>query len=194
VAVGGLNRIDFKTRQNFVVDPSPLLPSRRAELESSLMMFFTGFTREAGSIEEQKKKNFDDRTAELTRMYEMVGDGADILADPDRSLEELGDLLNEGWMLKRGLASAVSSGPIDQAYQRALAAGALGGKLLGAGGGGFLLFYVRPESQSKVQKAMQEFTFVPIRFDQAGSSVVLYDPEMTSNYETSRLPLEVLLP
>lgn len=194
VAVGGLNRIDFKTRQDFVVDPSPVVPSRRAEMESCLMMFFTGFTREAGSIEQQKKKNFAERTAELTRMYEMVGDGADVLADPTRSLDELGALLDEGWMLKRGLASAVSSGPIDQAYQRALEAGALGGKLLGAGGGGFLLFYVRPDAQPQVLAAMHEFTYVPIRFDQEGSSVVLYDPEMTSNYETHREVLEPSVP
>jgi D-glycero-alpha-D-manno-heptose-7-phosphate kinase len=190
VAVGGLNKIEFKTRDQFVIDPCAVISSRRDTMESSLMMFFTGFTRSAGTIEQQKKNNFNDRTAELTRMYEMVSDGTAILGDVSRSVDEIGALLHEGWMLKRGLASAVSSGPIDEAYQRALSAGALGGKLLGAGGGGFLLFYVRPQERAAVLSAMSDFTHVPIRFDHGGSSVVLNDPEMTSNYETHRKVLE----
>lgn len=192
VAVGGLNRIDFKTREDFIVEPSPILTMRREALESSLIMFFTGFTRSASKIEQEKKKNFEDRTKELTRMYDMVTDGANLLADASVSLDAFGALLHEGWMLKRGLAAAVSSGPIDDVYQRALDAGALGGKLLGAGGGGFLLFYVRPANQPAVIEALKDLTHVPIHFDIGGSSVVLHDPQMTSNYETHREALESL--
>jgi D-glycero-alpha-D-manno-heptose-7-phosphate kinase len=187
VAVGGLNRIDFHTRQDFSVSPIALSGERSQALESSLMMFFTGFTRSASNIEVEKKKNFDQKAKELTRMYEMVQEGQSILLNASTDLSEFGKLLHEGWLAKRSLASSVSSGPIDEAYQAALNAGAYGGKLLGAGGGGFLLFMVPPHKRTAVAEALRDLVPVPIKFSREGTKVVLFDPELSGNYETTPL-------
>lgn len=187
VAVGGLNRIDFHTRKDFTVTPVAMSEGRYAELESSLMMFFTGFTRSASTIEAEKKKNFDQKAAELTRMYDMVGEGQSILLDSNREMREFGELLHQGWLAKRSLASSVSSGPIDEAYQAALSAGAIGGKLLGAGGGGFLLFMVPPHKRQAVLERLSSLVHVPIKLSREGAKVVLFDPELSSNYETTPL-------
>ena len=191
VAVGGLNRIDFHTSQDFTVTPITVAEDRYSQLESSLMMFFTGFTRSASGIEAEKKKNFDQKTAELTRMYEMVQEGQSILQSGNADMTEFGKLLHEGWLAKRSLASSVSSNEIDEAYQAALSAGAVGGKLLGAGGGGFLLFMVSPDKRAAVLEKLKGLVHVPIKLSREGSKVVLYDPELSRNYETTPLTAEV---
>jgi D-glycero-alpha-D-manno-heptose-7-phosphate kinase len=185
VAYGGLNRIDFGKGGAFDVRPIDIQPERRDQLEGSLMMFFTSFTRSAGKIEEQKLENFAKKAADLNRMYDMVGEGSAILENPATDLNDFGRLLDEAWQRKRGLAAAVSNNDIDEAYTRAIKAGALGGKLLGAGGGGFLLFFVPKARQQAVIRALDPFRHVPFKLERGGSRVALHDPDLTSNYETA---------
>ncbi|MCI3181565.1 kinase [Caulobacter sp. CCUG 60055] len=195
VAFGGLNQIDFGRDGSLLVNRVQISEPRMQMLEDHLMLFFTGFTRDAGSIEKNKVENFSMKKEQMEKVYSMVADGRRILEDESASMSEFGKLLDDAWQAKRSLAAGVSNGPIDQAYSRALGAGAIGGKLLGAGGGGFLLFFVPPERQSAVATAMRAFEFqpgkltahVPIRFDRAGSAVVLHRPELTSNY--NRVPI-----
>jgi D-glycero-alpha-D-manno-heptose-7-phosphate kinase len=184
VAFGGLNRIDFGKAGAFDVRPVDVQPERRDRLEGSLMLFFTSFTRSAGKIEEQKLENFAKKAADLNRMYDMVGEGVQLLENPATDLDDFGRLLDEAWQRKRGLATAVSNNDIDDAYARAIKAGALGGKLLGAGGGGFLLFYVPNDRQEAVVRALEPYRHVPFRMERGGSRVALHDPDLTSNYET----------
>ncbi|MGE5512461.1 MAG: kinase [Bacteroidota bacterium] len=181
-AYGGLNRIDFQPGGDYRVSPLHIPAARRHELEASLMLFFTGFTRSADEIEKGKIAKFGDRVAELRQIYEMVNEGERILRDPSRPLSEFGDLLHHAWMTKRRLADAVSNPTIDARYEAARKAGALGGKLLGAGGGGFLLLYAKPEVQPAVHAAMQGLPYVPFCMENTGTSVILYNPELTSNY------------
>jgi D-glycero-alpha-D-manno-heptose-7-phosphate kinase len=184
-AYGGLNRIDFSAGGDHRVTPLPVPGARRQELENSMMMFFTGFTRSADEIEKRKLANFGNRTAELRAMYEMVNEGERILLDPTRPISQFGDLLHHAWMAKRSLDDSVSNSFIDEQYEAARRAGALGGKLLGAGGGGFLLMFVPPNRQAAVKAVMDGLTYVPLRMERDGTSVVLYNPELTSNYLTA---------
>jgi D-glycero-alpha-D-manno-heptose-7-phosphate kinase len=184
-AYGGLNRIDFSSGGDHRITQVQVPAARRRELEGSLMMFFTGFTRSADAIEKRKVANFNDRSAELRSLYEMVNEGERILLDPSRSLDEFGGLLHEAWMQKRKLDPCVSSAPIDDSYDRARAAGAIGGKLLGAGGGGFLLMFVPPDRQAAVRAALHDLKHVPFSMEREGTSIVLYNPELTSNYQTA---------
>jgi len=133
-------------------------------------------------LEMELQAEVEARTAELRAIYEMVNEGERILLDPARSLAELGDLLHQAWVTKRKLDATVSNASIDERYEAARKAGAIGGKLLGAGGGGFLLMFVPPDRKSAVMAAMRGLTYVPLRMERDGTSVVLYNPELTSNY------------
>ena len=181
-AYGGLNRIDFDPGGSFKVSSVQVPFARREKLQDSLMLFFTGFSRSAQAIEKLKLARYDERTRELRALYAMVSEGEQILRDTKRSLDEFGDLLHEGWLAKRSLDSSVSNGFIDDAYEAARAAGARGGKILGAGGGGFLLVYVPRERQQAVKEALRKLTHVPFQMEREGTSVVLYNPELASNY------------
>jgi D-glycero-alpha-D-manno-heptose-7-phosphate kinase len=181
-AHGGLNRIDFYAGGDHRVRPLQVQAARRQELERSMMLFFTGFTRSADTIERRKIANFPDRTAELRAIYEMVNEGERILLDTSRPVADLGDLLHQAWMTKRKLDDSVSNATIDERYEAARKAGALGGKLLGAGGGGFLLMYVPQDRQAAVMASMRGLSYVPLCMERDGTSVVLYNPELTSNY------------
>jgi D-glycero-alpha-D-manno-heptose-7-phosphate kinase len=175
-AYGGLNRVDFYSNGDFRVNPLYVPAARRQELEDSLMMFFTGFTRSAETIEQRKIAKFQDRTAELRAMYEMVNAGERILLDPSRPLAQFGDLLHQAWMEKRKLDEAVSNETIDRYYEAGRTAGALGGKLLGAGGGGFMLIFVQPERRGSVLKSLHKLLPVPFQFERGGTQIVLYEP------------------
>ncbi len=177
VAHGGLNRIDFSQDATFRLTPLPLPLGRKEALESHMMFFFTHFEREAGTIEASKIRNFDKKSRHLFRMQHLVDEGQALLLNPNEPISRFGELLNEGWKLKRDLSETVSNYDIDQAYEAAMAAGASGGKLLGAGGGGFLLFIVKPELQPKVREALRNMIEVPIRFEHRGSHIALFDPE-----------------
>lgn len=175
-AFGGFNRIEFRRNDTFEVAPVILPKKRIEELQSHLMLFFTGFSRIASTVAESKIQNFRNRQSELGRMAEMVDEGVRILQG-SASLEEFGLLLHEGWTLKRSLSAKVSTAEIDAIYQAARQAGATGGKILGAGGGGFLVLFVKPELQSKVKDALKNLIHVPFAFEDSGSRVVLYQPD-----------------
>lgn len=173
-AFGGLNRIDFAD-DGFAVHPIVIFPERKRELESNLMLFFTGFTRFSSDM--QRKNHVADKTAQLKEMLELVDVAEGVLTDKSKDLAEFGRLLDATWRLKRGTGGQVSTGSIDALYERGMNAGALGGKLLGAGGGGFLVFYVEPDARDSVRKAMGDLLHIPFEFEDGGTSVVYYDPE-----------------
>ena len=173
-AYGGFNRINFAD-DGFTVRPVVISPGRKRELEGNLMLFFTGFTRFSSDM--QKKNHVADKTAQLKEMLALVDVAEGVLIDKSRDLAEFGRLLDTTWRLKRGTGSQVSTGPIDALYERGMKAGALGGKLLGAGGGGFLVFYAEPDAQASVLKAMDDLLHIPFRFENDGAAVAYYGPE-----------------
>jgi D-glycero-alpha-D-manno-heptose-7-phosphate kinase len=175
-AYGGFNKIDFLRNGGFEVNPVIIENSRSIELQSHLMLCFTGISRIASEVAKSKIENFVNRQAELHAMRAMVDDGMRILQDTSVPIDEFGALLHEGWVAKRRLSDKVSSSEIDAIYEEARRAGAIGGKLLGAGGGGFLLLFVKPEQQSVVRERLKHLVHVPIEFDYSGSRVVLYQP------------------
>lgn len=140
------------------------------------MLCFTGLSRIASEVAKSKIENIKHRRQELTRMREMVDEAISLLQDVDTPIEEFGRLLNESWQFKRSLSDRVTTPEIDAMYDEAMRAGAIGGKLLGAGGGGFLLLFVPPERQAEVRERMNCLVHVPFNFEDAGSRVVLYQP------------------
>jgi D-glycero-alpha-D-manno-heptose-7-phosphate kinase len=175
-AHGGFLRINFSAG-GVALEPM-VLPSERLELfQRHLMLFFTGFVRNASEIAGAQIANTPRRTSELRRMYELVGEAQQVLIGGG-DLTEFGRLLHEGWTLKRRLSELVSTSQIDEIYERARSAGAVGGKLLGAGGGGFMLLFVPPERQTQVRRALAETLYVPFEFEHSGSQIIFYDPDV----------------
>ncbi|HAK68595.1 MAG: GHMP kinase [Treponema sp.] len=173
---GGLNRINF-SRDGYTVNPVIISSERKKILNENLMLFFTGFSRFSSDIQKGTEKSMKDKTAELLEMYRLVDEAEKVLTDSSRSLDEFGRLLDYTWKLKRGISSGISTDAIDEQYQKAVNAGALGGKLLGAGGGGFLLFYVPKEKQNNVKKALEGQLHVPFDFENDGTKIIFYNPE-----------------
>ncbi len=173
---GGLNRIDFN-KNGYTVKPIEISAERKEKLNDNLMLFFTGFSRFSADIQTDTKKNIGSNTERLLKMKAMVDTAEEILVNEEKDLDDFGRLLQESWMLKRSTGSKISTGQIDQIYDRALNAGALGGKLLGAGGGGFVLLYVPKDRQEAVRKELNELLLVPFRFEEEGTSVIYYVPE-----------------
>jgi len=174
---GGLNRINF-SKDGYEVIPIIISPERKKQLNNNLMMFFTGFTRFSSEI--QKSNSITDSTEKLNRLHEMrrlVDDAEAVLQDDHSDLDEFGRLLDYTWQLKRQMGGNVSTGSIDRLYESGKNAGALGGKLLGAGGGGFLIFYVQPEKQEAVKEAMKDLLYIPFEFEDSGTKVIYYSPE-----------------
>ena len=175
-ACGGFNRIDFRPDGSFDVDPIVLPRERQAELQGCLVLCFTGLSRFASEVAKSKLENFGARQNELKRMHEMVDQAIAILRNPSTSIDEFGRLLDEAWRFKRSLSDKISTPEIDAMYETARHAGALGGKILGAGGGGFLLLFVRPEARARVLERLSHLVHVPFAFENSGSRVVLYQP------------------
>lgn len=175
-AYGGLNRIEFLRSGNFSVSPVVLKKQKSKEFQKHLMLFFTGFSRIAAEVAKAQIENMGKRELELKRLRQMVDEATKILQSPGRAIEEFGDLLHEAWRCKRELSHKVSTPAVDQIYETARDAGAIGGKLLGAGGGGFMLLFARPEQQPKVKEALKHLIHVPFGFEESGSRVVLYQP------------------
>lgn len=175
-AFGGLNRIDFHRDDTFYVAPVILSARRRDELRDHLMLCFTGVSRIADAIAKSKIDNLKNREVELNRMREMVDEAVAILADSRVSIEEFGKLLDLGWKYKRSLSDQVSTPQIDHIYEEAIRAGAVGGKILGAGGGGFMLLFAKPERHAAIRERLKELVHVSFNFDDSGSRVVLYQP------------------
>lgn len=175
-AYGGMNRVDFHMDGTFSVSPLILPMERREQLNDRLMLYFTGFSRFASEMAAKKIANLDAKARHLHTMVSMVGEAQNILSDEGRPLTDMGKLLHEAWMLKRDLADSVSTPNIDAIYEAGIAAGALGGKLLGAGGGGFILFYVEPEHQAAVRERLNKLIEVTFNVDFDGSKIVVYAP------------------
>jgi D-glycero-alpha-D-manno-heptose-7-phosphate kinase len=154
-AYGGLNRINFHQNGPVEVNPIVTAPSRLAQLEQNLALYFTGFSRIASEIAKEQIRMTPQRTNELEAMLQLVGEGEAILSNPSRPVDEFGRLLHEGWKLKKTLSQKITNTNIDDIYETGLRAGALGGKLLGAGGGGFMLFYVPPEQRQALRESLR---------------------------------------
>lgn len=175
-AYGGFNRINFNA-DGYEVLPVIISPERKRQLNNNLMMFFTGFTRFSSEVQKANAIGKEDKLTQLKEMLNLVDEAENVLTDKNVNLNEFGHLLDHTWKLKRQTGSAVSTDGIDVLYDKGIAAGALGGKLLGAGGGGFLVFYVEPEYQKAVREAMADLLYVPFEFENGGTRVVHYTPE-----------------
>lgn len=175
-AFGGFNHINFNAN-GYEVFPVIISQTRKEQLNNNLVMFFTGFTRFSHEIQNINALDHKAKVAQLQEMYKLVGEAEKILTDQSSDLDEFGRLLDHTWRLKRQTGAAVSTDSIDALYQKGIGAGALGGKLLGAGGGGFLIFYVQPEYRSAVKKAMSDLLYIPFKFEDSGTKVIHYTPE-----------------
>lgn len=174
---GGFNRINFSA-DGYEVFPIIINSERKKQLEDNLLMFFTGFTRFSSEVQKENILNGVDKNIKLGQIYGLVDEAEDILTDKDRNLDEFGILLDAAWKLKRQIGATVSTSKIDILYEKGIKAGALGGKLLGAGGGGFLLFYVPPDKQNSVLEAMDQLMYIPFKFENGGTRVIHYTPEV----------------
>ena len=173
---GGFNRIDFNA-DGYEVRPVIVSPERKRQLNKNLMMFFTGFTRFSSDIQKSNKLDDASKIKQLKEMLNLVDEAEMILTDTSKDLNDFGRLLDVTWKLKRQTGSAVSTNSIDMLYEKGMKAGALGGKLLGAGGGGFLVFYVQLEKQRAVKEAMKDLMYIPFEFEDGGTQVIYYGPE-----------------
>lgn len=183
---GGFNRINFN-EDGYEVLPIIISPERKQQLNNNLMMYFTGFTRFSSEVQKANagSGNKEDKIVRLKEMLQLVDQAEGILTDKHSDLDEFGRMLDHTWKLKRGTGSAISTSSIDELYKKGIDAGALGGKLLGAGGGGFLVFYVQPEYQESVKKAMSDLMYIPFKFEDGGTRVIHYSPESYEPKESS---------
>ena len=175
-AFGGLNRIDFGGIQEISVQPLIISSSRLESFQDHLMLFFTDLSRDASKIAKEQVKNIKNKNEELKIMRGMVNEGTAILTNNRTNLAEFGRLLNESWKIKRSLSSKITNPHLDNIYDTGIKAGALGGKLLGAGGGGFMLFFAKPEMQPKIKERLRNLFYVPFQFDHLGSQIIYYAP------------------
>ena len=175
-AFGGLNKIEFGPN-GYTVNPVIISPTRKKELNENLMLFFTGFSRFSSDIQKSTEKNLEDKHKELEEIRQLVDEAENVLIGKG-DLNEFGCLLDYTWKLKRGISMDISNDAIDQCYKKAIDAGACGGKLLGAGGGGFLLFYVEKDKKEKVRQALSDLLYVPFEFEDAGTQIIHYTPEI----------------
>jgi len=176
-AYGGFNRINFHTDGSIDVKPLLAPNSRISDLQKHLLLFFTGFARTASEIAKEQVKETPKRQAELTTMFHMVDEAEEIISNSHRPIQDFGRLLHEGWRLKKSLTDKITNPLIDEIYETGLSAGAIGGKLLGAGGGGFMLFFVPPERREHVIQRLNKLLCVPFATSAKGSQVIVYEPE-----------------
>ena len=174
-AYGGLNTIEFLQNGKISVTPIIMNQRRLITFQDNIMLFFSGLARTASDVVEEQMKKTSVNIPNLNKMKNMVDEAKDILTS-ERNLNEFGELLNYTWELKKSLSSKVSNPEIDNMYSKAINAGAIGGKLLGAGGGGFMAFYVEKENQEKVKLALSNYLHIPFNFDFDGSKIVVYEP------------------
>lgn len=172
---GGFNRIDFN-EDGYSVRPVIISPGRKAALNKNLLLFFTGFSRFSSDIQQGTQKQIKDKERDLLEMLSLVDEAENILVSKT-DLNEFGRLLDYTWKLKRDLSKEISTDSIDAFYEKAKKAGALGGKLLGAGGGGFLLLYVEQEKQKLVKEALGDLLYIPFSFENEGTKIVYYVAE-----------------
>lgn len=184
-AYGGFNKITIQPNGEFNVDPVILRNGRLKELQRHFLLFFTGVSRTASDIAKEQVKATADKKAQLTTMRLLVDDALDVLVNGN-DINEFGRLLDETWQLKRSLASGIAPDFVDDIYAKARNAGAIGGKLLGAGGGGFMLFFAPPESHMRIMNALEDLLWVPFEFESTGTSIVYYDQNAFSRTAMTR--------
>jgi D-glycero-alpha-D-manno-heptose-7-phosphate kinase len=182
-AYGGFNRINFNTDGSVDVNRMLASADRLAELEGNLALYFTGFSRIASEIAQEQVRQTPNKTRELDEMRELVNEAEAIITNPHRPIGDFGRLLHESWRIKRTLTQRITNPAIDEIYEAGLGAGALGGKLLGAGGGGFMVFFVPFERRQALRERLKNLLCIPFKFSTRGSHVVLYEPEQ--NYDRS---------
>jgi D-glycero-alpha-D-manno-heptose-7-phosphate kinase len=175
-AYGGFNEIEFYKDGDFSVEPIAAKNDRLEDLNNHLMLFFTGISRFSSEVLKAQLLNIDNCYSQMNELKDMVDVGSSILRNINNPMEHFGVLLDTAWKTKRSLSKHVSNNIIDNVYETAINKGAIGGKILGAGGGGFILFFVKPENQANVKKALKKLTYVPFKFENTGSKVVLYQP------------------
>ncbi|MEW6006652.1 MAG: kinase [bacterium] len=175
-ACGGLNTIEFLQNGEIIVNPIIMKESHLKSFENKFMLFFTGFSRYASEVAGEQIKNTQKNRDNLFKMKELVDEAYKILTSGKDNFLDFGHLLNETWQLKRGLSSKITTSEIDDIYNLAIKNGAIGGKLLGAGGGGFMCFYVEEENQDRVREALKGYLYVPFKFDFTGSEIIVYQP------------------
>ena len=176
-AYGGFNRINFDAN-GYEVVPVIISPERKKQLNNNLLMFFTGFTRFSSDVQKANAGSGVDKMKQLKEMYELVDEAEKVLTNKNTDINDFGRLLDHTWKLKRQTGAAVSTNSIDALYDKGIKAGALGGKLLGAGGGGFMVFYVEPEYQDSVKRAMSDLLYIPFEFENGGTRIIHYTPEI----------------
>lgn len=177
IVFGGLNKIEFGVNSEFCVYPVTILEEKIELFQNHLMLFFTGFSRNASDIAGEQIKKTPTLTNELHQMKDMVIKAVDILNSDKRDIRDFGKLLHESWQIKRSLTDMISTNEIDAIYEAARKAGALGGKLLGAGGGGFILLFAEPAIQPKIKEKLKSLIHVPFSFEKLGSQVIMYSPQ-----------------
>jgi len=175
-AYGGFNEIEFNQDDTFSVNPVMLDPSKSNELNDHLLLFFTGVSRFSSDISKKQVANMKNCKSQMHDLYEMVDEGLSILQSNTTPIAEFGKLLHQAWEVKRSLSDKISSTKINETYETAIKAGALGGKILGAGGGGFILFFAKPETHKRIIAELKDLVHVPFKFESAGSKIVLNYP------------------
>jgi D-glycero-alpha-D-manno-heptose-7-phosphate kinase len=180
-AYGGTNFMTFHPDGTYQVQPLIMTAERRKHLQGSMMLLFTGLSRFAPVVAAEKISNLDKRESELKTMATLAYEALDVLQGDGRSLNDIGRLLHESWLLKRTLADSVSSPQIDEIYEAGRQAGAIGGKLLGAGGGGFFLFFVDPARRRAVRERLGKLIDVSFEIGSPGSRIVMYEPSGLGN-------------
>lgn len=173
---GGFNRIDFGA-EGYEVSPVILSPKRKKQLNENLLMFFTGFSRNSSDVQRVNRVSEKKNHGVLGEMYALVDQAERILTDESSDLDEFGRLLDVTWQMKKRTGKAVTSGFIEELYQRGRAAGALGGKILGAGSGGFFIFYAPENKREQVKSALCDLLYIPFTFEEGGSRIIYYAPE-----------------
>ena len=176
-AYGGLNLIEFKKNDTFDVQPLIIPRKRREKLNKHLMLFYTGVSRLSSDIAGETIKNFQKKEKIFLKLYDFLWEGLNLIEGKGEDLSDFGKLLNESWHYKKEISNRISNSLIDEIYYKAMQSGALGGKILGSGGGGFILFFVPLDKKESVKKALSTFTYVPFKFENSGSKVVLYEPQ-----------------
>jgi len=175
-AYGNFNKIEFNQDGSFKITPLALESEQLISLQNHFMLFFTGVTRIASDVVADQLDNIKNVNNHYRKIHALVEEALSFLNKPSSPIIEIGKLLHESWLLKRELSKTITNPEIDNIYQAGLDAGAIGGKILGAGGGGFILFFAKPEVQPKIREKLKHLIHVPFKFEPTGSKIVLYEP------------------
>lgn len=176
VSIGGFNKVEFRNDDSFHITPITIADETLEQLQGHCLLYFSGFSRYASEIAKKQIENTDKKKPELTAMHQMVEEAIKILHNKSSAMQDFGRLLHESWKLKRSLTDSIATPHIDEVYETAISAGALGGKVLGAGGGGFMLFFANPEVHPKIEQKLNGLLRVPFRFEKNGSQIIFYEP------------------